>query len=119
MSTDYEALAAAAEAGQLNIIPGTIKRGPEARAEAARVLMAATGATRPEDVIPLAVGRSSPWKWCSRLRGCRGLVPVRSAGSASPPCSSRSLAPWSGAHGTGRAVPGRDTGGLGRVNLSV
>ncbi|MGN7164144.1 hypothetical protein ACTHQI_11190, partial [Micrococcus luteus] len=26
--------------------------------------------------------RSSPWKWCSRLRGCRGLVPVRSAGSA-------------------------------------
>ncbi|MEY8814873.1 helix-turn-helix domain-containing protein, partial [Micrococcus luteus] len=42
---------------------------------------------------------SSPWKWCNRLRGCRGLVPVRSAGSASPPCSSRSLAPWSGAHG--------------------
>ncbi|MGW3538730.1 PH domain-containing protein, partial [Micrococcus luteus] len=32
--------------------------------------------------------RSSPWKWCNRLRGCRGLVPVRSAGSASPPCSS-------------------------------
>ncbi|KJU85393.1 hypothetical protein MBAV_002414 [Candidatus Magnetobacterium bavaricum] len=63
--------------------------------------------------------RSSPWKWCNRLRGCRGLVPVRSAGSASPPCSSRSLAPWSGAHGTGRAVPGRDTGGLRPIHLSA
>ena len=66
MSTDYEALAAAAEAGQLNIIPGKIKRGPEARAETARVLMAATGATRPEDVIPLAVGRP---------RVCQGTGP--------------------------------------------
>lgn len=57
MSTDFEALADQAEAGELSPIPGTIRRGEEARAETARLLMQATGATRPEDVIPLAMGR--------------------------------------------------------------
>ena len=57
MSTNFEALADQAEAGELTPIPGTIRRGADARAETARLLMQATGATRPEDVIPLAMGR--------------------------------------------------------------
>lgn len=56
-NTDYEALADRAEAGRLAPKPDTLRRGAEARAEAARVLMAATGATRVEDVVPLALGR--------------------------------------------------------------
>ena len=57
MNHEYETLADRAEAGELSIIPGTIRRGAEARAEATRLLMEATGAQRVEDVIPLAVGR--------------------------------------------------------------
>ncbi len=57
MSTDYEALADRAEAGELTPIPGTLRRDDAAREETVRMLMEATGAARMEDVIPLAVGR--------------------------------------------------------------
>lgn len=57
MNHEYETLADRAEAGELSIISGTIRRGAEARAEATRLLMEATGAQRVEDVIPLVVGR--------------------------------------------------------------
>lgn len=57
MSDDFEALAARVEAGDVQLSPGVEFRGRAARAEAARVLMNATGARRPEDVIPLAMGR--------------------------------------------------------------
>ena len=57
MSNDYEALADRAEAGQLDTIPGTVRRGAEARADVARLLMEATGAASVDEVIPRAVGR--------------------------------------------------------------
>lgn len=56
-TTDYDALAARAEAGELRGVPGTAKRGEDA-AEAGRVLlMAATGTQSVEDATHVALGR--------------------------------------------------------------
>lgn len=58
MSNDeYEALADAAERGDLRSIPGTARRGEAARAQAAADLMWATGAATTEEAMRLAVGR--------------------------------------------------------------
>ena len=55
--TTYDDLANQAENGKLPIIPGTIKRSPQAAADAAETLRAATGATTNEELTTLAIGR--------------------------------------------------------------
>lgn len=59
MSThdDYEALAAAAEAGELKPVLGTALRGTEAAAAGRAALLAATGADTIEEAARLAIGR--------------------------------------------------------------
>lgn len=57
MSTDYNALANQAERGVLTVKPGTVRRGPDSRAESQRLLMAATDASTVEEVARVAVGR--------------------------------------------------------------
>ena len=57
MTTDYDELAARAERGDLKVKPGTVRRGPEAAAEAQRLLMESTGATSAADLTRLALGR--------------------------------------------------------------
>lgn len=56
-TTDYDALAARAEAGELRPIPGTTKRGAEAAEAGRRLLMAATGTQSVEDATHVALGR--------------------------------------------------------------
>lgn len=57
MECDYQALAAAAERGELTPDPSTIRRGPDASAEARRMLMEASGATDMEELTRLVTGR--------------------------------------------------------------
>lgn len=57
MERDYEALAAAAERGELTPIPSTIRRGPDAATEARRMLMEASGAADMEELTRLVTGR--------------------------------------------------------------
>lgn len=59
MSTNYDNLAARAEHGELAVKPGTARRGPDAAAEAQRLLMEATGTTSVEDMTRIALGRPS------------------------------------------------------------
>lgn len=59
MSTNYDELAERATQGDLAVKPGTVRRGPEAAAEARRLLMAATGATSTEDLTRVVLGRPS------------------------------------------------------------
>jgi len=56
-TTDYDTLAARAEAGELRPVPGTTKRGTEAAEAGQRLLMAATGTQRVEDATHVALGR--------------------------------------------------------------
>ncbi len=56
---DYEALAAAAKAGELAPVPDTALRGAEAAAAGRAALLAATGADTIEEAGRLAIGR--PW----------------------------------------------------------
>lgn len=55
--TDYEDLAARAEAGQLHVKSGTIRRGSAAAASAQRALMEATGADTLDAAVTIARGR--------------------------------------------------------------
>ena len=57
MEPDYEALADAAERGELIPDPATILRGPAATAEARRVLLEASGAADLEELTRMAMGR--------------------------------------------------------------
>lgn len=57
MSTSYDKLAARAERGDLKVTPGTVRRGPEAAAEAQRSLMEATGARSAAELTRIALGR--------------------------------------------------------------
>ena len=57
MDRDYEALADAAERGELTPDPATVRRGPAAAAEGRRMLMEATGTTDLDELTRLAVGR--------------------------------------------------------------
>jgi hypothetical protein len=57
MNTDYDDLAARAEAGTLAPIPGTVLRGDDARDAGRAALMAATGTDTVEDAARLALGR--------------------------------------------------------------
>lgn len=58
MSSYDDDLAARAERGELHVKPGGINlRGDAAANEARRLLMEATGATTPEEVVQIAVGR--------------------------------------------------------------
>ncbi|MFG6278846.1 ribbon-helix-helix protein, CopG family [Microbacterium sp. 5K110] len=55
--TDYDDLAARAEAGQLQVKAGTVRRGPAAAQEAQQLLLAATGADNLNDAVTIARGR--------------------------------------------------------------
>lgn len=58
MSQKHEDLAARAERGELKVKPGTARRGSEASHEdVARLLMAATGTTDPNEAARVAAGR--------------------------------------------------------------
>lgn len=57
MTTNYNTLAERAERGELNVKPGTVRRGPEAAADAQRLLMEATGATSTAELTRIALGR--------------------------------------------------------------
>ncbi|MCT1550055.1 hypothetical protein [Brevibacterium casei] len=50
MSTNYDELAVRAERGDLTVKPGTVRGGPQAAAEAQRLLMEAPGATSVNDL---------------------------------------------------------------------
>lgn len=53
----YEALDDAITHGFVKVKPGTRRRGADAAREAQKLLIAATGATSPDEVIPIALGR--------------------------------------------------------------
>lgn len=57
--SDYDELARRAEAGELTVKPGTVRRGPEAAEAARAALLDATGTTSLEDATRVAVGRPS------------------------------------------------------------
>lgn len=57
MSTNYDELAARAERGELKVVPGTERHGAEAMQQAREELLAASGATSPEEFIRMAMGR--------------------------------------------------------------
>lgn len=57
MVTDYEKLAERAERGELKVKPGTVRRGPDAAAEAKRLLMEATGAASKAELTRVVLGR--------------------------------------------------------------
>lgn len=57
MSKSYDDLAARAEQGELRVKPGTVRKGREAAIEAQRLLLDATGATSPEELTRIALGR--------------------------------------------------------------
>ena len=57
MSADYEELAARAERGELKVKPGTVRRGPEAAAEAQRKLNEATAAASLDELTRIVLGR--------------------------------------------------------------
>ena len=99
--TDHP-LADQAEAGELTPIPGTIRRGEEARAETARLLMQATGATRPEDVIPLAMGRTPNPHWEATLAALHLNRPSEFDGIDGP-------TPWCNECGIAYPCPTTDT----------
>lgn len=51
----YEKLSELAEAGELKVIPGTIKYGTSARLAGEKVLMTATGASTIDEAIEIAL----------------------------------------------------------------
>ena len=55
--TDYDDLAARAERGELHVKPGTVLRGAAAADEGRRALMDATGATDPDELTRIVLGR--------------------------------------------------------------
>ena len=55
--TAYDDLAARAEAGDLQPVPGSIRRGSAAAGSGRAALLAATGAATVEDATRMAVGR--------------------------------------------------------------
>lgn len=57
MDHDYEALADAAEDGDLAPVPGTALHGLDAAAEARRMLMETTGTTDLDELTLLAMSR--------------------------------------------------------------
>lgn len=75
MERDYEALADAAERGELTPGPATVRRGPDAAAEARRVLMEATGATDADELTRLAMGRPSVGTSSGKSLMVRARVP--------------------------------------------
>lgn len=69
MTTNYDKLAERAERGELKVKPGTVRRGPEAAADAQRLFMEATGATNTDELTHIALGRPT-------LGTKRGASPV-------------------------------------------
>lgn len=60
MSTkNHDTLADKAERGELTVKKGTVRRGPESRAAAQRLLMEATETSTVDEAVHVAVGRPS------------------------------------------------------------
>lgn len=57
LMTDYDELARRAERGELAVVPGTVKRGAAAVADANDMLLTATGAATIDEAATLALGR--------------------------------------------------------------